>query len=141
MPGHGAEYIGGARSQRHPHANLARALRHQVREHAIDADACQDQRQRGQSAKQGRLYPPLRDFLVEQIVERHHVGYRLVLVDRPHRLPRGGRETQRISAGVNCQIAKHHPVVLRLPVGEIHLLARRIVQAHLADIAHDAYNS
>ncbi len=75
-----------------------RLLRDRVRHHAVDADDGQRQAERREDRKQDQVESrPGVDAVVEDRVERPHVGDRLVLVDRVDPRDDRARDARRIA--------------------------------------------
>src|SRR6516225_2857230 len=72
------------RAKRHAHANFARALRHGVRQHAVNSDARQDQRQPGKNPEKNHRTFAVRDIAFDDVVHAANTGKRLLRVHRPH---------------------------------------------------------
>lgn len=68
------------RAQRHPHADLAPALRHRIRHHPVDAYHGEQQRHSRKAAQQGRVHSPRGRGVREPLFHRHQAVKRLVRI-------------------------------------------------------------
>ena len=69
------------RAERHPDPELARALRDQIRDHAVDADRRQPERERREQRQQQHREAPARQRLVDPLRHRPHVVDRQVRIE------------------------------------------------------------
>jgi hypothetical protein len=72
------------RAKRHAHANFARALRHGVRQHAVNSNARQDQRQPGKNPEKNHRTFAVRYIAFDDVVHASDTGEGLLRVYRPH---------------------------------------------------------
>ena len=86
MPQEQAADVAGGGAERHPDADFAGALRGDVRDHAVDADDAEEERDRGSDAEHDERERGLRHRSRLDLGQRAHAGDGQIGVDRPHRL-------------------------------------------------------
>ena len=79
---HHHQDVARGRAQRQPDADVARSLAHQARHHAVDADAGETDRERGENGEQDHRKPAARQRLVDALRHRAHVVERQIGRDR-----------------------------------------------------------
>src|SRR5262245_27428486 len=112
------------------------ALSDRVRDHAIDADARQDQRERGEEGDQGGSEPRLCDRCGEALFQRADPRHRQFAVDRSDLVANGGGETERIG-GLGLDGEKNVPRC-RLDQRLVNRGLRLARQPGVLHIANDA---
>ena len=74
------------RAERDADADLARALRDEVRQHAVDPERAEDEPHRAEEAEQDGEQSRTRDRFADGVVERERGGEGLLRIDRAHRV-------------------------------------------------------
>ncbi|OLE84423.1 MAG: hypothetical protein AUF76_03295 [Acidobacteria bacterium 13_1_20CM_2_65_9] len=93
-----------ARAEREADAELARTLADAVRNHPVDADARQQQRDRREAAEQNRLQPARCQRSIDNRFERTRVIDRLLGIDRADRCRERRRERRRIAPRLDREL-------------------------------------
>ena len=100
-------------AERHPDAQLARALRHRVGDEAVDADRGEQQRERCERREQYGLGPLGRGGFAAHLVERPELGERQLRVDVLDRALHRGSDARLPSLGAHYPARReprvHHP--------------------------------
>ena len=99
----------GRGAERHAEADLARAERHQVRHHAVDAEAGEHQRQPRESASSTSASLRLATVCAMRVVERLRLEQREVRVHRPQRLAHDRRHRGRADVGAHEDVGERSP--------------------------------
>ena len=79
-----AHHVLAPRAERHPHADLARAERDEVRQHAVEPDGGEQQRERAGQAQERRRGARREERRPEVRHERLHLVHRQRRVERRH---------------------------------------------------------
>ena len=122
-------------AERHPDADLVSPLGCRVRQHAVDADRRQHQRDGGKDPEQEGHEPPVGFGSRDSLGDGSHARYRLIPIDRPDLRLRGPRERRWIAAGPN---EHEHAPVARLLMREVGLRPHRAAEATAARVGNDA---
>jgi hypothetical protein len=79
---HQPHYIAALRAQGHADADLSCPLRYRVGNHAVDSDACQDERQPAEQPEQNERDAPRGNRGGDHLLHRCDAKYGLLFVDR-----------------------------------------------------------
>ena len=123
------------RAERHPHADLMRALHDEERHHAVDSDGSQHERDRGKDSDQDDRKPPRRDRIGGDLLERPHIrGGKIGIEPADLAANRGGKRARILRA----PHGQDHAAIRGLIMREVILRLRIEIEAAMPHIAHDA---
>ena len=124
-------------AERHANADLARAERHEVRHHAVDAEAGEHQRERREARQQHQRELAVGDRLRDARGERLRLQQREIRVHRPQRLAHDRRHRGGADVGAHQDVGEGLRPLQRRQ--EVVRLGRRVQAgaAHVGDHADD----
>jgi len=126
-------------AKRHADRNLPRPLPDQVRQHAVNPDCRQKQRQQGKPADEPDREPPRPRSGGLHFAHRPHGERRLIRVDGPHGAGEGDRQRGRIAARAQHEPHRQARGLRQRPVdhrarADLEILAQHV--PHHADDGH-----
>ena len=111
------------------------SLRHRIRDDAVDADACEHQRDAGEAHQQQHGEAAQRDRIGEQLFHRDDVVNRLIFIHLVYLAAHGSDQILRIRRRMNYQ---RRELCGKLRFGKVNLHRVFSVEPVLLDIADDA---
>ena len=135
------EDVGGSGAERDPHSDLWRAPRDGERQHAVEADGGEEERDGRERGEDAHLDAARRRLALDDVGQEANVGDRLLRVrsadDRAH----GGQEVQRRAGSPEGEVLRRVPddgAVRHLLVGEVDLRLARPLEPADADVSYHA---